>query len=117
MRANEFITEGRRGLNNTNHIIYCLTNKITGDTYIGITLAGKDPEKSLKVRWQKHVRRALTEKRKWTLCQAIRKYKPENFETKILEKVKGKLNAHRREMELVREMEPKLNLACYEEKK
>ena len=116
MRAKEFISEGRRGLNNTNHIIYYLKNKVTGDIYVGVTLAGKDPEHSLKVRWQKHVRRALTEKRQWTLCMAIRKYKPENFETGILEKIKGKLKAHRREHEIISELKPKLNVAHYEAK-
>ena len=113
MRANEFITEGRRGLNNTNHIIYYLKNTKTGDIYVGVTLAGKDPDHSLKVRWQKHVRRAETEKRQWALCKAIRKYRPENFTYGILEKVKGKLNAHRREHELIKEMQPKLNSVCY----
>ena len=113
MRAQEFITEGRRGLNNTNHIIYYLKNKVNGDIYIGVTLAGKDPEHSLKVRVQKHIRRAETEKRQWALCKAIRKYGKDNFESNILEKVKGKLNAHRREHEIIAKLKPTLNSVCY----
>ena len=113
MRINEIIVEGRRGLNNTNHIIYCLKNKITGDIYVGVTLAGKDPDHSLKVRTQKHVRRAETENRSWALCKAIRKYGKDNFESSILEKVKGKLNAHRREHEIIAELQPTLNSVCY----
>lgn len=64
---------------------------------------------SLRRRWQKHVRRALTEERDWTLCNAIRKHGPDAFTVEIIEVVRGKSNAHVRERELIRELKPKLN--------
>ena len=69
----------------------------------------RSPTKSLRRRWQKHVRRALTENRDWSLCRAIRKYGPDAFFTTVLEVVRGKAAAHIRERELIRERKPRLN--------
>ena len=120
MRAHEFITEGVFDLSEVDHIVYWLKNEKTGDFYVGITISSDNPEKSLKVRWQKHVRRALTENLPWTLCKAIRKYGPENFTRGIHKIIKGKLAAHRYEMKLIdfllKEKVPMLNTAVYKKK-
>jgi len=63
----------------------------------------------MRRRWQKHVRRALTENRDWKLCKAIRKYGPEAFTLQILEIVRGKASAHARERELIFQYNPMLN--------
>lgn len=79
-------------------------------TYIGVTYVEKQsPARSLKRRWQKHVRRALTEGRNWKLCQAIRKHGPESFTTQVLEIIRGKAQAHIRERELIKKYNPLLN--------
>lgn len=78
--------------------------------YIGVTAVEKRNSKySLKRRWQKHVSRALVENLDWKLCNAIRAYGPENFDVKVIEIVRGKVAAHERERQLIRERKPKLN--------
>ena len=103
----------RKARNDRNHAIYVLTCITTGEQYVGITVAAGNVRKALKVRVQKHVRRALTEDRNWTLCNAIREHGVENFNYGLLEIVRGKLAAHRREMEIVRAHNPALNTATH----
>jgi len=91
-----------------NHIVYSLA--VGKLEYIGVTyVQDRSPSKSLRRRWQKHVRRALTEGRDWSLCKAIRKYGAEAFEVCVLEVVRGKPAAHIRERELIRSLRPRLN--------
>jgi hypothetical protein len=98
----------RKKRSDRNHIIYSLS--IGKLEYIGVThVEDRAPKRSLKRRWQKHVRRALTEGRTWKLCVAIRKHGPEAFSVTVLETVRGKSEAHIRERELIRERKPKLN--------
>lgn len=90
------------------HIVYRLS--VNSKDYIGVTYVEKQsPRKSLKRRWQKHVRRALTENRDWKLCQAIRKYGPDAFIVEIISVVRGKAQAHNYERELIYKHNPKLN--------
>lgn len=89
------------------HIVYVLTCHATGHQYVGVT-AGKT-RKALLVRVQKHVRRALTENRDWTLCKAIRDHGPEAFTYGILHRVRGKTEAHKVERDLINEHNPLLN--------
>ena len=103
----------RKARNDRNHAIYVLTCVTTGEQYVGITVTAGGVAKALKVRVQKHVRRALTEGRNWTLCAAIREHGPENFTYGLLEVVRGKLNAHRKEQEIVNAHAPALNVAVY----
>lgn len=98
----------RKRRTDRNHIVYMLSVK--ADAYIGVThVADGSKAKSLKRRWQKHVRRALTEDRNWKLCKAIRKHGPDAFTVVIIEVVRGKVNAHNVERELIRKLNPKLN--------
>lgn len=99
----------RKTRSDRNHVIYQITNEVTGDFYVGVTVASGSVAKCLKVRVQKHVRRALTENKDWALCVAIREHGPENFTYHVLEKVRGKREAHGRERELTRELQPALN--------
>ena len=98
----------RKKRSDRKHIVYMLTVKT--HTYVGVTYVDKiGAKKSLRRRWQKHVRRALTEEHNWKLCKAIRKYGPESFTVEIIEVVRGKSNAHIVERNLIREINPNLN--------
>ena len=98
----------RKARSDRRHLIYSLS--VNGKEYIGVTFVDKGRiNYSLTRRWQKHVRRAMTEGKDWKLCTAIRKYGPDNFYVGVLEVVRGKSTAHVRERELIRERKPKLN--------
>lgn len=98
----------RKARSDRNHIVYSLSVK--GLEYIGVTFVERrSPALSLRRRWQKHVRRALTEDRSWNLCRAIRKHGPEAFEVQVLEVVRGKALAHQVERDLIRTRKPRLN--------
>ena len=100
----------RKKRSDRNHVIYQLTNTVNGSTYIGITAAiGQARLRAVKVRWQKHVRRALTEGLDWKLCKEIRKFGPESFTYRVVEVVRGKAEVHARERELIALLSPKLN--------
>jgi hypothetical protein len=99
----------RRRRQDTNHAVYVITNTQTGDQYIGITVCGGNVRRALKIRIQKHVRRALTENRDWSLCQSIREHGPEVHTYGLVEIVRGRRPAHARERELIREYRPALN--------
>lgn len=97
----------RKKRSDRRHIVYSITNTVTGDFYIGITQGFR--QKDLKIRIQKHIRRALTEDKNWSLCKSIRKFGPEQFYAQILEVVRGKPVAHKLEREFISQYSPKLN--------
>ena len=97
----------RKKRSDRRHIIYSITNTVTGDFYIGITQGFR--QKDLKVRVQKHIRRALTENKDWALCKSIRRYGAETFFPQILEVVRGKPFAHNIERQLIANYSPTLN--------
>ena len=98
----------RKPRSDRKHLIYSLA--IGKQEYIGVTFVDKGRvNASLTRRWQKHVRRALTEGKDWKLCKAIRKYGPDRFIVSVVEVVRGKGAAHIRERELIRERRPRLN--------
>lgn len=97
----------RKKRSDRRHIIYSITNTVTGDFYIGITQGFR--QKDLKVRVQKHIRRALTENKDWALCKSIRQYGAETFFPQILEVVRGKPVAHNIERQLIADYSPTLN--------
>jgi len=86
-----------------------IANCVTGTRYLGITVLKGGVKKTLKVRWQKHVRRALTEAQDWTMCNDIRKYGPETFVMELIGKVRGRIAAHAEERKLIAEHKPELN--------
>jgi len=99
----------RKRRQDSNHAVYTITNLVTGDYYIGITVCSGGIKRALKVRFQKHVRRAVTEEKVWALCNSIREYGAEMHAVEFVEKVRGRKPAHARERELIREYAPALN--------
>jgi hypothetical protein len=99
----------RKRRQDTNHAVYTITNTVTGEYYIGITVISNGLARSMKIRFQKHVRRAVTENKTWALCKSIRAHGAENHVMEFVEKVRGRKPAHERERELIREYGPALN--------
>jgi len=99
----------RKRRQDTKHVIYCITNTVTGQQYIGITVCGQQVRKALKVRMQKHVRRAVTENKDWELCKSIREYGTLAHTYGVIEFVRGRKPAHARERQLIAEYNPALN--------
>jgi hypothetical protein len=101
----------RRRRCDVNHAVYCITNTVTGEQYVGITACGGQVRCSLHVRMQKHLRRALTEQHDWALCNSLRRHGAVNHTYGLLEVVRGRAQAHQRERELIRIHNPALNTA------
>ena len=100
----------RKKRSDRTHVLYELV--VGNDSYIGITAKTETTvNKSVLTRFNKHVYRSRTEDKTWPLYEAMRKHGPEAFTVYVLETVRGKLAAHGRERELIREMKPTLNLA------
>jgi hypothetical protein len=97
----------RKKRSDRKHIVYMLTNCVTGDYYIGVTQGFR--QRDLRIRVQKHVRRALTEGKSWALCDAIRFYGAGSFVAQELAVVRGKIAAHALERSLIGECSPTLN--------
>jgi hypothetical protein len=92
-----------------NHVIYELN--IEGLTYVGVTAKTEStPLKSARTRAAKHYYRAKTENKDWLLCCALRALaSKDEIVVRVLEVVRGKAEAHRREVELRRVLGPALN--------
>lgn len=92
-----------------NHIIYEL--RINGANYIGVTAKTESTiNKSVLARAAKHFYRAKTENKDWLLCQALRALNDKSeIEVLVHEVIRGKAAAHKREVELRRELRPVLN--------
>lgn len=91
-----------------NHIVYEILSP-KGEIYVGIAHVDGTARKSLNRRWLKHVNRAENENKSWALCRAIRQHGADAFSLKILEIVRGKAAAHRREVEWIGKLQPALN--------
>lgn len=97
------------------HVIYVIRSGL--DFYIGVTAKTESTvKKSLRVRINKHIYRSRSEDKSWALYEAIRERGTESFEYGILEVVRGKTEAHRRERELIRLHRPNLNTDIRERK-
>jgi hypothetical protein len=100
----------RKKRSDRNHVLYRVICTDTGDSYIGLTVAqGQAFVRSVKVRWQKHVSRAVREDKDCSMCQFIRDNAEAEFRYEVLEIVRGRKPAHQRERELIAELEPTLN--------
>lgn len=99
----------RKARSDRKHAVYMLANTNTGEYYIGITVCGQQLKKALKVRWQKHVRRAVTEGKDWSLCRSIREHGADAFELEVIGLVRGRKDAHAAERQLIAELSPALN--------
>ena len=99
----------RKRRQDTKHAVYMLVNTNTNESYIGITVCGSAVQKALKVRFQKHVRRAVTEQKAWALCNSIRQHGAEAFVVLLVDIVRGRKPAHAVERELINSHNPALN--------
>ncbi len=90
------------------HVIYVIRSG--EDFYIGVTAKTESTViKSLRVRINKHIYRSRSEDKSWALYEAIRERGTAAFEYGILEVLRGKTAAHKRERELIRMHSPTLN--------
>jgi len=99
----------RKRRQDTKHVVYCITNTVTQEQYVGITVCGASVRRALKIRMQKHLRRALTEYKDWGICRSLREYGAVNHTYGVVEIVRGRKPAHARERELIRQFQPQLN--------
>ena len=92
-----------------NHIIYEL--RVNGLNYIGVTAKTETTVlKSVRARAAKHFYRAKTEAKNWALCVELRKLADKSeIEIIVHEIVRGKAEAHKREVEIRRAVRPALN--------
>jgi hypothetical protein len=96
----------RKKRSDRNYVLYQLT--VDDQTYVGLTVAvGHAFLRSVKVRVQKHISRAMVEDKDWTLCEAIRS--ADSIQYSVLEVIRGRKNAYQRERELIADMKPELN--------
>lgn len=91
------------------HIIYELV--IGDNNYIGVTAKTESTVlKSVRARAAKHWYRARTETKTWLLCEALRGLADRgDIMIRVHETVRGKAHAHRREVEIRRQVQPTLN--------
>lgn len=101
----------RKRRTDRNHVIYYIQNVVTHEFYIGLTAMcfNGNVRKTLTRRMQKHLQRALTEDKNWSLSVALRTDGPEAFVFGPLEVVRGKAAAHELETQLIKEYNPVLN--------
>jgi hypothetical protein len=99
----------RKRRSDRNHAIYVITNIVTSEQYVGITVINSTVKMALHVRIRKHIQRANTENKNWGLCESIRTYGNGAFTYGLLEIVRGKSMAHSRETAIINEVQPKLN--------
>ena len=100
----------RKPRSDRNHLIYQITCEPTQQTYIGVCIVRKSARvKSLKQRWNEHVRAANVAMKDWNMSKAIREHGSESFNKTVLEVVRGKASAYKREAELINLHRPGLN--------
>ena len=99
----------RKKREDRNHIIYEL--RLADGNYIGVTAKTESTIlKSVRARAAKHFYRAKTETKDWLLCRALRGLaSKDDIEVLVHEIIRGKAQAHRREVELRRALRPTLN--------
>lgn len=100
----------RKKRSDRNHIIYKLTNTVTNETYIGVTVVtGRAYLKSLRSRWIRHIYKAKIGMAEYPISISIRTHGEESFTREIITLVRGKKNAFQTESELINEIKPTLN--------
>ena len=103
------MSTARKKRSDRTHIIYELV--VGGLNYIGVTAKTESTVlKSVRVRANKHWYRAHSESKNWLLCQALRGlHSRDEIEIRVHELVRGKAEAHRREVAIRRRINPALN--------
>jgi len=101
----------RKRRTDRNQVLYFIQDTATLEYYIGLTavcFAG-NVRKTLVRRMQKHMQRAMTERKDWGLSSALRERGAERFVFGVIEVVRGKRPAHARETLLINTLHPALN--------
>lgn len=102
----------RKKRSDRNHAIYSLTNTVTNEIYVGMTVcSGMTPKKAVEGRWMRHVTRALTQGKDWTLCESIRIHGATSFKIEIIKTIRGKAEAHTEERIITKKLSAALNTA------
>jgi hypothetical protein len=92
-----------------NYIIYEARDE-RGENYIGLTRKSSTVKKSIGERWRRHLSRARNEHRLWALYVYLKTGGLEHsWQHRIIEIVRGRREAYRRERELVKALKPTLN--------
>jgi hypothetical protein len=93
-----------------NYIIYEAVSEL-GDSYIGVTRKSETTvNKSVKERWRRHLSRARNENRLWALYVYLKTGGMElTWQHRVLEVIRGRRAAYRREREIVKAVQPTLN--------
>lgn len=103
----------RKPRSDRNHLIYAITNIVTREKYIGLTVIRKgNIAKSMEIRWRGHQYKAFVERKPTRMSDSIRTYGPEAFRMEALWIVRGKKDAHEFERKLVAKKSPALNILC-----
>ena len=98
----------RKKRSDRTHIIYMIESG--NDFYIGVTAKTESTvDRSAQVRFNKHVYRSRSENKSWLLYEAMRERGTDSFTISIVDVLRGKAAAHKRERELIREYRPNLN--------
>ena len=101
-------TVTRKKRSDRTHIIYMLESG--DDFYLGVTAkTASTVNKSVQVRFNKHVYRSRSEDKSWMLYETMRERGLDSFTVSIVAVVRGKTEAHKMERELIREYKPNLN--------
>lgn len=99
----------RRVRSDCNYVIYEAVDQ-KGMNYIGLTRKTATEARSVKERWRKHLSRARNENRLWALYVYLKTGGLDHaWEHRVLEIVRGRAEAYRRERELVMTLRPALN--------
>jgi hypothetical protein len=93
-----------------NHVIYKITTS-TNDNYIGLTVvsSGRAFLNSVKQRVQRHFSAAKMNNKDWTFSAFIRNNPDVQYTYEVVEVVRGRAAAHKRERELINSLKPSLN--------
>ena len=99
----------RKKRTDRNHVIYMIVGPL--GSYVGVTAKTESTVlKSVRSRIAKHFYRAKTETKNWALCELLRGYESkDDIDVRVMEIVRGKREAHARERELIRELNPFYN--------
>jgi hypothetical protein len=104
------MVKNRKRRQDTTHLVYVITNIFTGEQYIGITV--KNPGgvfKTLRRRMQKHLQRALSENKAWSLSENLRDWGADAFTFGLVNTIRGRRAAHQLERSLIKEYTPAMN--------
>jgi hypothetical protein len=100
----------RTARKDSNYVIYEMTSA-TGLRYIGLTRKGtRTARGAVLERWRRHLSRARCELRAWTLYEYLREEGLElEWQYRVLEVVRGRLEAYQQERQIVLAEQPELN--------